>query len=75
MFHPLDEPPVDLNGDALARTGWLRERQRYLDVKQSMTEHLARQYPGAQIEIQRGEHRQPVYQSSSASEWTFAIRD
>ncbi len=59
VFHPVDEPPSDISGDALARTIWLRERQRYLDVQQSMIEHLGQQYPDSQIELQRGEHRQP----------------
>ncbi len=59
VYHPVDEPPAEIAGDAMARTAWLRERQRYLDVKQSLTNHLVSRYPDAAIEITRGEHRQP----------------
>ncbi len=75
VFHPIDEPPANLDGDAIARTGWLRERQRYLDVKQSMIDHLAQQFPDATIDIQRGEHRQPGLPEFIVSRWIFAIRD
>ncbi len=59
VHHPPGGPPAELGTDTIASAQWLRERQRFEDVRDSMLNHLRKANPRTQVAIRRVEHRQP----------------
>jgi hypothetical protein len=59
VHHPPGSPPEELANDAVASANWIRGRQRFEDVRDSILNHLRKKHPNCEVAIRRVEHRQP----------------
>lgn len=59
IHHPPGDPPPEIADDPLASAEWVRGRKRYEHVRDSILNHLRKEYPQAEVAIRRVEHRQP----------------
>jgi len=59
VYHPPGGPPKEISENAIASVQWMRGRNRYEAVRDSILNHLRQEHPGKDVAIRRVEHRQP----------------